>query len=91
MLIDSRDEDFGAVLMCAVRYAIGRRTYMPKLVVDFITPLVPELTTKTLWVLKADINDREKYDALGDPTIDAPIWRELFTVIQKELIKRGKA
>ena len=91
MLIDSRDEDFGAVLMCAVRYAIGRRTYMPKLVVDFITPLVPELTTKTLWVLKADINDREKYDALGDPTIDAPIWRELFAVIQKELIKRGKA
>ena len=91
MLIDSRDEDFGSVLICAVRYAIGRRTYMPKLVVDFITPLVPELTTKTLWVLKADINDREKYDALGDPTIDAPIWRELFTVIQKELIKRGKA
>ena len=75
MLIDSRDEDFGSVLICAVRYAIGRRTYMPKLVVDFITPLVPELTTKTLWVLKADINDREKYDALVDPTIDAPIWR----------------
>ena len=90
MLIDSRDEDFGSVLICAVRYAIGRRTSMPKLVVDFITPLVPELTTKTLWVLKADINNREKYDALGDPTIDAPIWRELFTVIQKELIKRGK-
>ena len=29
--IDLTDNDFCAVLTCAVRYAIGRQTYMPKL------------------------------------------------------------
>lgn len=90
IVINSMDDNFGATLNCAVRYAIGRRTYMPGLVVGFIKPLVPELSTKTLWAIKRDINDSEKYDALGDPEIDAPLWRELFMAVQKELIKRGK-
>ena len=47
--IDLSDDNFGAVLNCAVRYAIGRRTYMPGLVIDYITPLLPYLNNKTLW------------------------------------------
>lgn len=92
MLIDpKRDEDFGALVTCAIRYAIGRRTYMPKLVVDYVKPLVPELDTKTLWVIRSDIDRQERFDALGDPAIDAPLWRGLYEVVQKELIKRGNA
>lgn len=37
--IDPSDHDFGLILNCAVRYAIGRQTYMPSAVIAFITPL----------------------------------------------------
>ena len=32
------NDDFETILICAERYALGRQTYMPKLVVDYITP-----------------------------------------------------
>lgn len=90
-MIDARDDDFGAVLNCAVRYAVGRRSYMPYLVVSFISPLVPDLSTKTLWAIRNDINEAAKFDNLGDPNIDAPHWLGLREMVQKELVKRGKA
>lgn len=89
--IDARDDNFGAVLNCAVRYSLGRRSYMPYLVISFIKPLVPELSTKTLWAIRADINSAHKFDGLGDPQIDAPMWIALRDEVQKELVKRGKA
>jgi len=89
--IDARDDNFGAVLNCAVRYSLGRRSCMPYIVTSFITPLVPELSTKTLWSLKKDISGYEKFDSLGDPYIDAPLWMNMLEIVQKELIKRGKA
>lgn len=36
ILIERYNDDFGAVCNCAVRYAIGRMTYMPSIVVGFI-------------------------------------------------------
>lgn len=30
------DVDTGAIALCALRYCIGRRTYMPSLVVDWV-------------------------------------------------------
>lgn len=90
-MIDVRDDNFGAVLNCAVRYTVGRRSYMPYLVASFITPLVPDLSTKTLWVIRNDINEAAKFDDLGDPNIDAPHWLGLREMVQKELVKRGKA
>ena len=49
--ISDQNNDFGAVLICAVRYCIGRQTYMPGLVIDFIRPLLPKLDSKTLTVI----------------------------------------
>lgn len=46
-MINVQDVVFGVVLNCAVRYAVGRKTYMPGLVIDFITPLVPHLNDKS--------------------------------------------
>lgn len=40
--ISDQNNDFGAVLICAVRYCIGRQTYMPGLVIDFIRPVAVE-------------------------------------------------
>ena len=52
----TREDDFGgAVLNCAVRYALGRRSYMPGLVVDEITPMLKDCSDKTLWCFDRDI------------------------------------
>lgn len=85
-----RDDNFGAVLNCAVRYALGRSSYTPLVVVGYISPMVENLSNKTLWCLKRDINEAATHDNLGDPIIDAPLWLSLLEDVKKELIRRGK-
>lgn len=87
MDINVNGSDFGAVVNCAVRYAVGRATYMPHLVVDFITPILSELDDTTLFVMRRDI---EESDSLGDPRIDAPKWRKLLLDINLELLHQAK-
>ena len=77
--------DLGLMLNCAVRYAIGRRTYMPSLVIAYITPLIPFLDDKTLSIFNRDITEHETMGDLGDPIIDAPGWKSFRSVIQREL------
>lgn len=64
------DEDFCTILICAIRYCLGRRTYMPSLVTDIIRPLLPHLDDKTLSVMRGDIKIAESY---GNETIDKPM------------------
>ena len=87
--IDISDDYFGAVLNCAVRYCLGRRTYMPKLVMDYIRPLLPGLSDKTLWCFEKDIRQHETDGfSYGDPSIDEPAWREFLILIQQEINQR---
>lgn len=54
----TRDDDFGgALLNCAVRYALGRASYMPNLVMNEIRPMLPDCSDKTLWCFRQDIAD----------------------------------
>ena len=85
--IDVSDDDFGAILNCAVRYAIGRRSYMPGLVVGFIRPLIPHLSDKTLWCFEKDIAE-EMPNGLGDPQIDAPKWIDFLGLVRQESRER---
>lgn len=79
------NDNFQAVLNCAVRYALGRETYMPHLVISFITPLIPYLDNRTLYVFKQDLESTTNY---GDPNIDAPAWKKFLELITNELSKR---
>lgn len=76
------DDNFGAVLICAVRYSIGRMTYMPKLVQDFIRPLLPYLSNKTLYVMERDIAEASGY---GDRNIDEPDWMRFLKAVREEM------
>ena len=84
------DDDFGAVLNCAVRYAIGRQSYMPGLVIDFITPLIPYLNNKTLWCFDQDVTNAKWEGGYGDPRIDEPGWMKFREAVRAERIKRGE-
>lgn len=79
------DEDFCTILICAIRYCLGRRTYMPSLVTDFIRPLLPHLDDKTLRVMRADITVAESY---GNETIDKPVWMRFLDDIEHEISRR---
>lgn len=88
--IDLNDDDFGAVLNCAVRYAIGRQTYMPGLVIGYITPLLPYLNNRTLWCFDQDIADAKYTKGYGDPIIDEPVWMRFHQAVRAERTERGE-
>ena len=64
------DDTFGLILNCAVRYALGRETYVPSSVSDFITPIIPCLSQRTLSVMVQDIEEAEHHSGYGNDTID---------------------
>ena len=81
------DENFETMLICAERYALGRKSYMPSLVIGYITPLIPKLSLKTLRVMERDLDEAGKYGegGYGDETIDKPGWIAFLGKIRDEL------
>ena len=70
------------VLICAVRYSIGRRTYMPGLVTDWaMANLAGKIPRNTCEIIRRDIQEqremgqRANFDALGDPC-DVRTWEK---------------
>lgn len=85
------DKNFETILLCAVRYAIGRETYMPSLVIDYITPLLPYLSDNTLRLIANEITEYKAYKGgLGDDKIDKPYWIAFLRKITEERIKRNE-
>lgn len=68
------DQDLECVFISALRYCMGRRTYMPKLVMDVVTPLLPSLSDNFLNVVTEDLKsnifwgdecDKKDWDKFG--------------------------
>ena len=80
------NKDFETILLCAVRYAIGRRTYIPSRVIDYITPLLPYLSEDVLKLIADEIIGSYTYEgALGDEMIDKPYWEQFLRKIRLEI------
>lgn len=81
------DEDFGVIVNAALRYAIGRHSYLPSTVVDFIRKYIPVLDDRTLHVICTDI-EKELRSA---ESVDNPeIWKDLMDECRAELEQRQK-
>lgn len=89
MTIANNDENFACVVICAVRYAIGRKTYITGSVVDFVYLLVKRLDSRTLAVIAKDIKSARDENRLGDEIIDAPLWIRLLDACMDELKNRS--
>lgn len=96
------DKDFGTICLCAMRYALGRQTYMPSLVQDFIRRHIGEIDSGTIEIMIRDIDEADKitehtmpdghvlkFDGLGDTKIDRPGW-ERFRAFLKERLKEKR-
>lgn len=88
--IDPANDDFGAVCNCAVRYCLGRRSYMPSLVCGYITPLLPELTDKTLDCFERDIAERKRTGFNFGDSCDYETWDAFYKAVCKEIEGRKK-
>ena len=75
---------FGAVLTSAVRYCLGRATYMPGLVTGWIMEHCEGfLKGKTLSVMKRDIDEASERNGLG-MDCDKRTWRRFREWVVKE-------
>ena len=80
------NKNFETILLCAVGYAIGRRTYIPSLVIDYITPLLPYLSEDVLKLIANEITEHDTYEGgLGDEMIDRPYWKQFLREIRLEI------
>lgn len=80
------DETFGMMLVSAVRYALGRQTYIVSDTTRYITLLVPKLDDKTISIMERDIREAGNY---GSESIDKPEWMRLLNVLQTEMNNRN--
>ncbi len=87
------EQDFGTICECALRYAMGRETYMPSLVRDFVRVHLKDIPDKALAVMLNDCEEQERYGNYGHQTIDKPGWvkwkAELLEEWGKRLRKKG--
>ena len=86
----TKDDDFGgAVLNCAVRYALGRRTYMPGLVMDEIRPMLKDCSERTLWCFDRDITEWLR-DGANDQDDYLMEWTAFRNEVRKVIEERKK-
>lgn len=79
------DRDFGTVCGCAIRYSLGRVTYISSLVQDYIIRNIEKIDSLSVETM---INDIEKAPSLGDERIDKPCWISFKNFLKNELKTR---
>jgi len=78
-------EDFASILICAIRYSLGRRTYMPSTVTHFIMSHCKDLLSKK--DLRVMIDDVDKCKNYGEKC-DEDTWIEFLSWLNNEYLKR---
>lgn len=82
-------QDFELMMISALRYAIGRYTYMPSVTIEYIRYLIPQLSTKTLFIMKRDIDEEiERYQRIERELYMAKEWQKLAEEIGIEYEKK---
>ena len=70
--------DFELMMISALRYAIGRQTYMPSITIDYIRMLIPKLSANTLYVMERDIQEEvDRYKRMESELYMEWEWLEL--------------
>ena len=84
-------DDFESMLICALRYSIGRETYMPGIAIDYISYLAPQLSANTLFVMQRDIRETiTSYGRIKRKLYMEAEWIKLESVLREEY-ERKKA
>lgn len=83
--------DFELMIVCALRYSIGRESYMPSITIDYIRYLIPMLSANTLFVMQRDIRETiTSYGRIKRKLYMEAEWIKLESVLREEY-ERKKA
>ena len=82
LLAPIRDADFRLILLSAMRYAMGRNTYMPAVVSDYIKRHIRFLDDKFLALAADDIRRHLEDYAEHEPNPN--LWQVLFDALETE-------
>lgn len=87
------NDDFELALGCALRYSLGRMTYVPSAITEYIKPLLPYLTETTIKVFKRDIYEQSKYEKGLGMDCDKQVWVEQPEdrgILLKDILESGE-
>ena len=87
--VDFATQDLGTLCICAIRYCMGRQTYMPDLVRGIVRGLLPTLDDKDIGVLYDDCLFQERTHQWGDEHIDKPGWLAWKAELEAEKKRRA--
>ena len=81
--------DFELMIVCALRYSIGRESYMPSITIDYIRYLIPMLSANTLFVMQRDIRETiTNYGRIKSKLYMEVEWIGLEAELRKEYKKK---
>jgi len=85
------DQDFEEILISALRYALGRNSYIVKMTAEYISKFIPDLSSQPLLVMQRDLrNELYQPDSRwAFSMVDIQTWLELLRKTEEELDKRG--
>ena len=89
-MINASNLQFGQMMVSAMRYALGRMSYVVTTTCDYIRPLIPYLETSILYIMEKDIEEHKKNHDLG-MVCDKQEWLELWNDIKHEIARRNSA
>lgn len=87
-MVEPTSDDFRAICNCAVRYCLGRRSYMPSLVCRYIISLLPKMTDKTLDCFERDIAERKRTGFDFGDSCDYETWDVFYKAVCNEIERR---
>ena len=75
----------GLIIMAALRYALGRKTYMPSVIVEFIEDNLEEFDDKFLFNVNKELYGYFKYEEVNLNDLDSINWANLKDTVKKEI------
>lgn len=80
--------DFSTLAICAVRYCLGRQSYMPTLVCRIMKKHMDEIDPSSLIVLQRDVREYLTTDSYTYSYSDIKdTWNDLIKVIEEKIDK----
>ena len=78
-------QNYELMLISALRYAIGRETYMPDITINYIKTKAPYLSANALIVMSRDIEEEvARYERIGHELYMRKQWLALKQEIDDE-------
>lgn len=84
MDINITKSNLGFILLCAIRYCLGRLTYASVIVQGIVLDNMSLIENGDLSIMIEDIEEARDRDNLGDKNIDKPNWLAFLEALKSE-------